>query len=101
MTNRYYFNRKYVKRNKKIRDLRKARGNTSSNTDNNGLNDAPILNKKHQRRVDRLKKIYSSLNVDANKIINKAPIKRRNKGGGKYTCKDETNNYKNEMNVDS
>lgn len=26
MTNRYYFNRKFVKRNKKIRDLRKSRG---------------------------------------------------------------------------
>lgn len=103
MTNRYYFNRKFVKRNKKIRDLRKSRGKKNEIDNNNVLssNDIPVLRKKHQKRVERLNKIYSSMKVDANKIVNKIPIKRRNKESGKYSCKSGDNNYKNEMEIDN
>ena len=36
-----------------------------------------------------------------NKIVNKIPIKRRNKESGKYSCKSGDGNYKNEMAIDS
>lgn len=41
------------------------------------------------------------MKVDANKIVNKIPIKRRNKESGKYSCKSGDNNYKNEMEIDN
>lgn len=74
------FNRQKVNRAKTIRDRKKARKNNKKKSigyenSNNNLQ----LNKKQLKKQKRLNQILTDLGVDADKLIKKKHIKRRNK----------------------
>ena len=87
MTNRYSMNRKYVKKTKLLRDRKKAKSVGNKRKNNTEEPQVYISSKKHEKRQERLSKIFESKGVSED-IAEKKNIKRRHKNtrkGGKYT----------------
>ena len=100
MTNRYdKNNRKAVNRLKSIRDRKKAHSVGERRKTGKMTRTLEIpLNKKQERRQERLEKIYKQHNVTS-KIVEKKKIKRKNKNRNKFE-KDNTQQNNNNMNID-
>lgn len=97
MTNRNFFNRKFVKRTKTLRDRKKAQSVGNKRKEKAaGVTINVNLSKKRARREERLEKIYQKEGIKNTKVLEKKEIKRRNRSGKYCTVKEEGN----EMNID-